>query len=136
MTADARPSTGPVLHVLDQGFDASSLYQVRAAISAHAADLGLPLYRANDIVIAVHELASNTVRHGPGHGRLRIWTSPQALICEIADGARTSPARVGPAPAQGELPPPSCRGRSSTATGCGWRARWPTTWRCTAKATA
>jgi anti-anti-sigma factor len=33
----------------------------------------------------VHELAANAVRHGAGHGRLRIWRSDQALLCEISD---------------------------------------------------
>ncbi len=89
----------PVVHVLDQRFDLSSLYQVRAAVAAHAADLGLPLHQANDIVTAVHELASNSVRHGPGHGRLRLWGSPQTLICEIADGDAVRSARPAPATA-------------------------------------
>jgi len=33
----------------------------------------------------VHELAANAVRHGAGHGRLRIWKSDQSLLCQISD---------------------------------------------------
>jgi two-component sensor histidine kinase len=33
----------------------------------------------------VHELAANAVRHGAGHGRLRIWKSDRSLLCEISD---------------------------------------------------
>src|SRR5580704_13847442 len=71
--------------ILDQAFDAGSLYALRAAVAAHATQAGLAPGRADDLVIAVHELAANAVRHGAGHGRLRIWRSDQALLCEITD---------------------------------------------------
>lgn len=94
--ADPGPVPDPVL---DQRFDADGLYQVRAAVAAHAAELGLSAELANDVVIAVHELASNSVRHGPGCGRLRVWAAPKALTCEVADGAAALPADA-PAPAE------------------------------------
>src|SRR5271170_5945505 len=85
-SGDARPAPGdPGPQILDQAFDAGSLYALRAAVAAHATQAGLPPGRADDLVIAVHELASNAVRHGAGHGRLRIWRSDQALHCEISD---------------------------------------------------
>ena len=52
---------------------------------AHATEAGLAPGRADDLLIAVHELAANAVRHGAGHGRLRIWRSAAALRCEISD---------------------------------------------------
>ena len=85
---DGRPqSTTPPQStpILDQAFDAGSLYTLRAAVAAHATQAGLTPGRADDLVIAVHELAANAVRHGAGHGRLRIWRSDQALRCEITD---------------------------------------------------
>jgi anti-anti-sigma factor len=98
MTSDGdhRPATGPQPvagaerdgqrpPILDQAFDSDSLYALRAAVAAHATQAGLPLGRADDLVIAVHELAANAVRHGAGHGRLRVWQTDQALLCEIAD---------------------------------------------------
>lgn len=42
--------------------------------------------RAEDVVLAVHELAANAVRHGAGRGRLRIWSRPEALTCQVDDG--------------------------------------------------
>src|SRR5580693_1047193 len=75
----------PAPPILDQAFDADSLYALRAAVAAHATQAGLALGRADDLVIAVHELAANAVRHGAGHGRLQIWQTDQALLCEIAD---------------------------------------------------
>lgn len=75
----------PAPLILDQAFDADSLYALRAAVAAHASQAGLPPGRADDLVIAVHELAANAVRHGAGHGRLRVWKSDQALRCEVSD---------------------------------------------------
>ena len=75
----------PGAPILDQAFDADSLYALRAAVAAHATQAGLAPGRADDLVIAVHELAANAVRHGAGHGRLRVWKSDQRLLCEISD---------------------------------------------------
>ncbi|HXS66059.1 MAG TPA: ATP-binding protein [Streptosporangiaceae bacterium] len=83
--------------MLDQRFDIDDLYQVRAAVAAHTAELGLAAELANDIVIAVHELASNSVRHGPGRGRLRIWADHRSLVCEVADGDLAAQADGPPA---------------------------------------
>lgn len=71
--------------VLDQALDANSLYQLRASVAAHAVQAGLPQRRADDLVIAAHELAANVVRHGSGRGRLRIWRQDQMLHCQVTD---------------------------------------------------
>jgi anti-anti-sigma factor len=83
--------------ILDQAFDADSLYALRAAVAAHATQAGLSPGRSDDLVIAVHELAANAVRHGAGHGRLRVWKSDQALLCEISDDGILPPAGTGDA---------------------------------------
>jgi anti-anti-sigma factor len=77
--------------ILDQAFGAGSLYALRAVVSAHATRAGLAPGRADDLVIAVHELAANAVRHGAGRGRLRVWRTDQALLCEIADDGAPQP---------------------------------------------
>jgi anti-anti-sigma factor len=71
--------------VLDQVFDTGSLYALRAAVAAHGSQAGLAEGRVGDLVLAVHELAANAVRHGAGRGRLRIWDTGQALRCEVTD---------------------------------------------------
>jgi anti-sigma regulatory factor (Ser/Thr protein kinase) len=84
---------GPVAElVLDQAFNGDSLYALRSAAAAHAAEAGLPPGRVTDLVLAVHELAGNAVRHGGGRGRLRMRADGQALHCEVTDS--------GPAPAR------------------------------------
>ncbi len=98
MTGQARqggqcaPAGDGTYPVLDQRFDEDSLYQLRAAVAAHAANAGLPRQRADDMVMTVHELAVNSVRHGPGHGRLRIWKHHQTVICQVADDGTAAPA--------------------------------------------
>src|SRR2546430_17013587 len=64
--------------VLEQEFDDGSLYALRAAVAAHASRAGLSEGRTGDLVLVVHELAANAIRHGAGHGRLRLWTAAGA----------------------------------------------------------
>ena len=45
----------------------------------------MPVDRATDVVIALHELAANAVRHGAGSGRLRVWDRVGALYCRVDD---------------------------------------------------
>jgi anti-anti-sigma factor len=83
--AGSGPNTFSAEAILDQPLDGESLYQLRASVAAHAVHAGLPQRRADDLVIAAHELAANVVRHGSGRGRLRIWRHDQALHCEVTD---------------------------------------------------
>ena len=84
--------------IIDQVFDADSLYALRAAVAAHAAHAGLPDGRVGDLVLAMHELAANAVRHGAGHGRLRVWRTDSALRCEVTDDG--APRAAGPGQAE------------------------------------
>jgi anti-anti-sigma factor len=83
--ADADTGGGGEPPLLDQVFDADSLYALRAAVAAHGSQAGLAEGRVGDLVLAVHELAANAVRHGAGRGRVRIWNTGGALRCEITD---------------------------------------------------
>src|ERR1700736_3340522 len=66
---------------LDQVFDGGSLAALRAAVAAHGVQAGLAEGQAGDLVLAVHELAANAVRHGAGNGRLRVWSDGAVLRC-------------------------------------------------------
>ena len=46
---------------------------------------GLPPNRIADLLIAVGEIAGNTLRHTAGSGILTIWTADDELICQVAD---------------------------------------------------
>ena len=84
--------------VLTQDFGAGSLYALRAAVAAHATRAGVSESRARDIVLAVHELAANAIRHGAGHGRLRITEHDGALRCQVTDDGQQQAAPAGTRP--------------------------------------
>src|ERR1700722_1120414 len=121
-TAEPAALTGTP--ILDQAFDADSLYALRAAVAAHITEAALAPGRADDLVIAVHELAANAVRHGAGHGRLRIWRSDQALRCEITDDGLPDAKDAQAEPTPNQIPP---SGAPNPATACPWSARAPIT---------
>jgi anti-sigma regulatory factor (Ser/Thr protein kinase) len=87
-----QPLDGPVGAVLDLAFDSGTLDTLRAGVRSHACQAGLSEDRAEDVVLAVHELAANAVRHGTGTGRLRLWKRAGALYCQVEDG---DPPEVG-----------------------------------------
>jgi anti-sigma regulatory factor (Ser/Thr protein kinase) len=71
---------------------------LRERAAAIAAWAGMPENRAADVVLAVHELAANAVRHGPGTGRLFIRAAPGTLLCQVSSAgpaARRWPAGQG-----------------------------------------
>jgi anti-sigma regulatory factor (Ser/Thr protein kinase) len=47
---------------------------------------GLTRDRSEDLVLSVHELATNSIRHGGGSGALRGWVERDAVVCEVSDG--------------------------------------------------
>jgi anti-sigma regulatory factor (Ser/Thr protein kinase) len=63
----------------------TSLSAVRHQVSLHASEAGASPTRAGELALAVSELATNSLRHGGGHGRLRLWLDRGNLVCEVAD---------------------------------------------------
>ena len=71
-------------------------------IRGRAAAVGLRPDRTGDLVAAVAEVATNSIRHGGGGGTLRIWRHEDALICEVTDPGHITDPLVGrrtPSPA-------------------------------------
>jgi anti-sigma regulatory factor (Ser/Thr protein kinase) len=96
-----RPELGPPAAELR--FRAVDLGQLRHLTAEFADRGGLEPERAADVVLAVNELASNSIEHGPGSGRLRLWVGGRrGLLAEVADGGRLAelfPGMVRPDPA-------------------------------------
>lgn len=63
----------------------TDLSQVRSLAEAQAREAGLPDDRVVDFVLAVSEVAANTIRHARSPGTMRIWFDGQAITCEIRD---------------------------------------------------
>ena len=89
--------------VLDLGFDSGMLHTARAQMRACVSHAGFPEGRADDVVLAVHELAANAVRHGGGAGRLRIWDLAGALYCQVDDGDLLASAKPEGSPDQAAM---------------------------------
>ncbi len=60
---------------------------------AYAAGLREP--RLTDLVIAVGELAANTLRHTTGTGTVRVWATASEVVCEVHDGGYIRDALAG-----------------------------------------
>jgi anti-sigma regulatory factor (Ser/Thr protein kinase) len=116
--AEAGRGDGQARPALDQAFDSGTLYALRAAVQAHAIQAGLPESRSDDLVIAVHELAANAVRHGAGAGRLRMWERDGALHCQVDDSG-------SPAPGGDAGPAQSAQSAQSARPGGNVADRWP-----------
>lgn len=63
-----------------------NLAAVRQFVRDNAAKAGLPASRVGDLVIAVSELAANTLCHTGGSGTLHMWTASGELVCQVHDG--------------------------------------------------
>jgi anti-sigma regulatory factor (Ser/Thr protein kinase) len=85
----------------EMSFHRTSLARVRRFVSGHASDAGLGPERVEDLVIAVNEAATNSVRHAGGEGVVRLWHDGRSVMCEVRDRGRIEEPLVGrnrPAP--------------------------------------
>lgn len=80
-TALPEPRVWP--HVI--AFFGEDFAAMREFVARQAEDADMSLARRDDLVLAVHEIATNSVRHGGGAGTLRVWHEPGELICEVRD---------------------------------------------------
>jgi anti-sigma regulatory factor (Ser/Thr protein kinase) len=63
----------------------TDLAAVRTVVYRYAMLAGLPESRAIDLVLAVSEVAANTVRHAQSPGSLKIWYDTEEIVCQIQD---------------------------------------------------
>jgi anti-sigma regulatory factor (Ser/Thr protein kinase) len=87
-------------------FDASTLAAVRTLAHRQALSAKLPAARTADLVLAVNEVATNSLRHAGGKGVFRAWTDRGGAVCEVKDNGyiknpladRQKPAKDDAAP--------------------------------------
>ena len=83
----------------------SDLSQVRDLVRRQAREAGLTDARVEDLVLAVSEVAANTLRHTRSTGTLAIWHDADEVVCEVRDeGTITDPL------AGRRRPPPDASG--------------------------
>jgi anti-sigma regulatory factor (Ser/Thr protein kinase) len=66
-------------------FDGRNVGDVRAVVSHYISRLGFDETQTADFALAVHELATNSIRHGGGSGRLRLWSDEATAVAEVSD---------------------------------------------------
>jgi anti-sigma regulatory factor (Ser/Thr protein kinase) len=79
------PLPEPRTEVRELMFNAFNLAEVRGLVGNFASEARLAQSRTANFVLAVNEVATNSVVHGGGKGSLRIWRETDALSCEIRD---------------------------------------------------
>jgi len=89
------PLPEPEATLLERDIKVEDLGSLRRAVRALAEGAGMDPRRAADLVIAVNELASNSLRHGGGGGWLRCWKDGTNIVCEVADRGRIADPLVG-----------------------------------------
>jgi anti-sigma regulatory factor (Ser/Thr protein kinase) len=78
----------------------TDLTRVRALVRRSAREAGLNEDRTTALVIAVSEVAANTVRHARSAGTLDIWQDAGEIICQITDAGFIADPLAGSRPPQ------------------------------------
>jgi anti-sigma regulatory factor (Ser/Thr protein kinase) len=73
----------------------NDLRPVRSFVASAAQKAGLPASRTADLVLAISELAANTLRHTGNGGTLHVWRSAGALICQVRDTGQIADPLAG-----------------------------------------
>lgn len=76
-------------------FDLGALVRLRAIVAGAAARMRVSQRRMLEFVTAVNEIATNSIRHGGGHGVLCLWRDERELVAEISDAGKVGSPLVG-----------------------------------------
>jgi anti-sigma regulatory factor (Ser/Thr protein kinase) len=90
----AEPPFPPVPGAVSLTFT-TDLAAVRALVRRCTQEAGLSDQRGIDLVIAVSEVAANTVQHARTAGTLDIWRDADEIVCQVTDGGFISDPLAG-----------------------------------------
>ena len=85
----------PPPDTLARHFDIDDLGRLRAWVAERADASGLDGDRRPELVTAINELTTNTVKHADTHGVLRFWTVPGEVIFQIEDSGHIADPLAG-----------------------------------------
>jgi anti-sigma regulatory factor (Ser/Thr protein kinase) len=86
----APPPDADVFH-----FSGEDLAGLRSVVGRLSDQAGLSTGASDDMVLAAHELATNSVVHGAGGGTLTAWTESGAFVVNVRDPGRIDDPLVG-----------------------------------------
>jgi anti-sigma regulatory factor (Ser/Thr protein kinase) len=81
--------------VVAHAYGRGDLRRIRGVVSRHANRSGLDPDQVDDLVVAVNEVATNSVTYGGGGGTIAIWDELDTVICELRDEGRIVEPLVG-----------------------------------------
>ncbi len=84
-----RPAVAPALLGAPETrmtFQAWQLRDLRRTVRAELVAAGFDDDHADDVVLAVNEVATNAVEHGGADAELHLWTDGHRVTCEVHDG--------------------------------------------------
>jgi anti-sigma regulatory factor (Ser/Thr protein kinase) len=84
-TADRSPLSKVPTGVPVLTFRSGDMGEVRRFVTHHAAREGLAADRLAELVLAVDEIGTNSLRHGGGVGIVAVWREAATVVCEIRD---------------------------------------------------
>ncbi|MGA9315093.1 MAG: ATP-binding protein [Solirubrobacteraceae bacterium] len=96
-------TTDPVSACRELDFTHDLLRTLRRFVALSAAEASLDPARIDDLVLAINELATNSVCHAGGAGTLRIWREGDVLRCDVHDQGhmrQPSVCPIAPEPTQ------------------------------------
>jgi anti-sigma regulatory factor (Ser/Thr protein kinase) len=76
-------------------FEPGGLSRLRSFVTWQARLAKLDPDKTASLVLAVNEIATNSLRHGGGRGELRAWTDDRSLVCEVSDQGHITEPLVG-----------------------------------------
>jgi anti-sigma regulatory factor (Ser/Thr protein kinase) len=85
----------PSAPVQELSFAVDDLAELRRFIAAWGEEHSLPAEGGEELVLAVNELTTNSIRYGGGGGTLRLWRDDDTLLCEVQDGGKIEGPLVG-----------------------------------------
>jgi anti-sigma regulatory factor (Ser/Thr protein kinase) len=81
----AQPLPPPTAVPVELAFSSDELGSVRRLVHRACLERGVSQEAAEDVTLAVDEIAANSLLHGGGRGVLRVWSEPDTLVCEVTD---------------------------------------------------
>lgn len=89
------PLPEPMVPFREMEFGFGELHSLRSLVTAVARRTAMGYDRCYDLVLALSEIATNSVIHGGGNGIFRIWVDERSVVCEIRDQGQLNDPLVG-----------------------------------------